>query len=165
MSKIRNTPQGDPTLGPLTNPKHERYAQARASGKPLADAYEAAGFKRDRGNAHQLENARPQNNVKQRILELVESGFKDSDIDSTFIIGGLAGIAADKSAKHSDQIAAYKVLADIYKLTGQYRSPAPEPERLSKEERHEMLKQLLWHAQREQKQAQIVDVEPTDDEE
>lgn len=76
------------TIGPLRCSKREAYAQARASGKSLKKAGEAAGFSSDGGNMYRLEN-NPLNNVKQRIAELIDEGFKESDIDATFIIGSL----------------------------------------------------------------------------
>lgn len=48
----------------LSNPKHERFAQELAAGKPADAAYVAAGFKPNRGNATTLKQ-------KQSILERV----------------------------------------------------------------------------------------------
>jgi hypothetical protein len=39
---------------PLKNPKHEKFAELVASGIPVADAHEKAGFKRNDGNARRL---------------------------------------------------------------------------------------------------------------
>lgn len=40
--------------GPLRNPKHEKLAQELAGGSADADAHEAAGYKRDDGNASRM---------------------------------------------------------------------------------------------------------------
>lgn len=40
--------------GPLKNARHERFAQELAKGKSQIDAYEAAGYKPDRGAATRL---------------------------------------------------------------------------------------------------------------
>lgn len=51
----------------LKNAKHERFAQGLAQGKTATDAHEAAGFKRDDGNASKLA-ARPE--VQARVQEI-----------------------------------------------------------------------------------------------
>ena len=38
----------------LDNAKHERFAQELAAGKSAVDAYEAAGYRRNRGHASTL---------------------------------------------------------------------------------------------------------------
>ena len=52
----------------LSNPKHEAFAQARATGKSADEAYAAAGFKPHRGNAHRLST---NESVKRRVSEIV----------------------------------------------------------------------------------------------
>ena len=51
----------------LKNQRHERYAQELAKGKSLLDAHEAAGYKRDGGNASRIA---AKDSVRQRITEL-----------------------------------------------------------------------------------------------
>lgn len=51
----------------LKNAKHERFAQGVAEGKTATDAHEAAGFKRNDGNASKLA-ARPE--VRARVKEI-----------------------------------------------------------------------------------------------
>jgi hypothetical protein len=41
-------------MPPLDNAKHERFAQALAAGKHAVDAYEVAGYRRNRGHASTL---------------------------------------------------------------------------------------------------------------
>jgi hypothetical protein len=106
------------TIGPLKSVKHEAYAQARASGKSLKQAGESAGFSSDGGNMYRLET-NPFNNVKQRIDEIIEAGFKESDIDARFIIGGLAKLSVDETAPAAVQASCLKTLADIHGLRGQ----------------------------------------------
>lgn len=53
--------------GPLKNARHERFAQWRAKGKSVDEAYVKAGFKANRGNASRL-NANE--GVRARVLEL-----------------------------------------------------------------------------------------------
>lgn len=53
----------------LKNPKHERYCQELADGKPYVEAYVAAGFKKSKSNAFVLRN-RPE--ILERTREIVE---------------------------------------------------------------------------------------------
>lgn len=52
----------------LANPKHEMFAQARAQGKSADEAYQCAGFKAHRGNAHRLST---NESIKRRVQEIV----------------------------------------------------------------------------------------------
>jgi phage terminase small subunit len=51
----------------LTNPRHERFAQELAKGKSQAEAYEAAGYSQNRGNATRL---KANESVVKRVAEL-----------------------------------------------------------------------------------------------
>jgi multidrug efflux pump subunit AcrA (membrane-fusion protein) len=51
----------------LQNPRHEKFAQARAKGARLQDAYEDAGFAPDRAHASRMAN---EVGVAERIAEL-----------------------------------------------------------------------------------------------
>jgi phage terminase small subunit len=52
----------------LRNPKHERFAQELAKGKAADAAYEAAGYKPDRGNATRLHQ---KDSISHRVAELL----------------------------------------------------------------------------------------------
>lgn len=52
----------------LPNPRHETFAQERAKGKSIDEAYQAAGFRPHRGNAHRLST---NESVKRRVTEIV----------------------------------------------------------------------------------------------
>jgi phage terminase small subunit len=41
-------------MGELNNPRHERFAQELAAGNSADAAYEAAGYRKHRGNAARL---------------------------------------------------------------------------------------------------------------
>ena len=41
-------------MGPLTNQRHERFAQAWAEGKTATEAYVLAGYKANDGNASRM---------------------------------------------------------------------------------------------------------------
>ena len=51
----------------LENPRHEAFAQARAGGAVLDDAYEDAGFAPDRGHASRLA---AREDVAERVAEI-----------------------------------------------------------------------------------------------
>ena len=57
-------------MPPLENPKHERFAQALAFGKSAVEAYECAGYRRNRGHASTLRK-NPQ--VLKRVDEILET--------------------------------------------------------------------------------------------
>ena len=54
-------------MSALANARHERFAQERAKGLTVDAAYEAAGFKVHRGNAHRLST---NDSVASRVAEL-----------------------------------------------------------------------------------------------
>jgi hypothetical protein len=57
-------------MPPLDNSKHERFAQALAAGKTAVGAYEAAGYRRNRGHASTL----PKNpKLLKRVDEILET--------------------------------------------------------------------------------------------
>jgi hypothetical protein len=56
-------------VGSLSNPRHERFAQALAKGEPASAAYVTAGFKYNEGNAIRLKG---NEKVQARVGELQE---------------------------------------------------------------------------------------------
>lgn len=52
----------------LSNPRHERFAQELASGKPASEAYELAGYKPNRGNATTLKQ---EQSILDRVNEIL----------------------------------------------------------------------------------------------
>jgi hypothetical protein len=57
-------------MPPLDNAKHERFAQALAAGKTAVGAYEAAGYRRNRGHASTL---RKNPKLLKRVDEILET--------------------------------------------------------------------------------------------
>lgn len=68
--------------GPLSNARHELFAQERAKGLSIDAAYGKAGFKPNRGNAARL-NANE--GIKARIKELQERAAKKAEITAADI--------------------------------------------------------------------------------
>ena len=53
-------------MGEIQNPRHERFAQELAAGNSADSAYEAAGYRKHRGNAARLSaNERIKNRVRE----------------------------------------------------------------------------------------------------
>lgn len=61
----------------LKNPKHERFAQARADGGTIDESYVIAGYSKNRGNAARL-NANE--DILTRVREILEARRMKSDI-------------------------------------------------------------------------------------
>lgn len=64
----------------LPDPRHERMAQALASGMSQVDAYETAGYQRHRGNAARLS---ADENVIARVAELLADSAQEVRITET----------------------------------------------------------------------------------
>jgi len=77
-------------MAQLSNARHERFAQERAKGATADAAYEAAGFKPNRGNAARL-NAKE--SVAARIAELQERGAKRTEMTIASVTERLLSIA------------------------------------------------------------------------
>jgi phage terminase small subunit len=77
-------------MPPLKNPRRERFAIELAKGKSAVDAYEAAGYRRDTGNAAVL---RRHPEVRARAGELALAAATAAGIDINQIIDELAKIA------------------------------------------------------------------------
>jgi hypothetical protein len=73
----------------LKNPRHETFAQLRAKGAGLEDAYEDAGFAPYKGNASRLAS---QDLVAERIAEL-RAELVDQAVNHSTIIAALMRIA------------------------------------------------------------------------
>ena len=58
-------------MPPVSNPRHERFAQELASGKSAAEALAAAGYESDRRNGTRLTT---KEDISRRVAELQERG-------------------------------------------------------------------------------------------
>lgn len=74
----------------LPNSRHELYAQGRAGGATIDEAYVSAGYKPNRGNAARL-NANE--GVRLRILELQKAGADKAEITIAGVLSELWRIA------------------------------------------------------------------------
>lgn len=74
----------------LKNAKHERFAQARASGMTVDAAYVKAGYKPHRSNASRMS---ANDNIAERIDEILNAGAASAGIDAGQIFREAARIA------------------------------------------------------------------------
>jgi len=59
----------------LSNPRHEKFAQALAEGKPASTAYEEASYRPNDGNAIRLKGI---DRIMERVGELQKQGAERS---------------------------------------------------------------------------------------
>lgn len=61
----------------LSNARHERFAQEVAGGATADEAYEAAGYRPNRGNAARL---KANENIRARVAEIIDRGAQRAEI-------------------------------------------------------------------------------------
>ena len=102
----------------LQNPRQEAFAQARAGGARLDDAYEAAGFAPGHGHASRMARRAE---VAERIGELLAARTEAGPTDARTVIAALLRLAdagpavANPSAIHETRL----VLLDACRLMGE----------------------------------------------
>lgn len=103
--------------GPLDNARHERFAQERAKGKTVDEAYVLAGFKANRGNAARL-NANE--SVQGRIREIQDKASTRTEITVASITERLLAIATKgESGTDAPMLSVARAsLMDAAKLNG-----------------------------------------------
>lgn len=103
--------------GPLTNQRHERYAQELAKGKTADEAYQLAGFQPNRGNATRL---KANESVAARVVELKGRAAEKTVITVAGITDRLLKIAAKgEESKEAPLLSVARAsLMDAAKLNG-----------------------------------------------
>lgn len=101
----------------LSNPKHERFAQALAKGETATAAYVIAGYEDNEGNAGRL-NRNEQ--VQARVAEILERAAMRAEITVAGISERLLMIAdkGEKLSEASGLSVARASLMDVAKLNG-----------------------------------------------
>lgn len=117
----------------LKNGKHEKFAQGLAKGMTGDDAYEAAGYAANRGNAARL---KANESVLKRVGELQERVAERTIVTIESLIQEAADIqaAASQDGQHSAAISALTAkakLAGLWIEKTDNRNRNVEPERLS----------------------------------
>lgn len=112
---------------PLSNPKHELFAQELANGVSACQAYEKAGFKPDGGNASRLQN---DDRIKQRVAALLserarkhdkatEKAVKELGITKQWVLAKLV-TNAERALERDDGSTANRALELIGKEQGMF---------------------------------------------
>lgn len=103
-------------MAALGNAKHERFAQGLAAGKTADEAYTAAGFKANRGNATRL---KANESVQARVKELTERAADGLVLTKQWVLEQLADNAA-KAKKVGDFGPSNKAIELIGKHLGMF---------------------------------------------
>jgi hypothetical protein len=103
-------------MSPLRNAKHERFARELAEGKSMSEAYEMAGYKRNRSHASRLV---ANGNIRGRVVELQDAAATETQVTIESLIKEAANIQqlATKAGQLSAAIAALIAKA---KLAGRW---------------------------------------------
>lgn len=99
----------------LRNSKHEAFAQAVAKGSTADDAYAAAGFKPNRGNATRL---KLNDSIRARVAEIKSRVAEKAEWSAADRLIALKAIY-DASAK-DDRRTAISAIAEANKMQGSY---------------------------------------------
>lgn len=101
----------------LSNPKHERFAQALAKGETADAAYVIAGYEENRGNAARL---KANESIEARVAEILERAATRAEITVASISDRLLKIADKAEAKDDASMlsVARASLMDAAKLNG-----------------------------------------------
>lgn len=101
----------------LSNPRHERFAQARAEGKTADEAYADAGYSPHRGNAARMS---ANESIAARVAELQEGAARMTETTVAGLTADLFRIAkAAEDLKEAPGLSvARAALMDIAKLNG-----------------------------------------------
>jgi phage terminase small subunit len=103
----------------LTNAKHERFAQELAAGKTADEAYEAAGYAQNRGNAIRL---KANESVAARVAELQQRAADGVVLTRQWVIEQLIDnvTQAKKSGEKIDGATANRALELLGKELGMF---------------------------------------------
>ena len=104
-------------MAALSNPKHERFAQALAKGETADAAYVLAGYEENRGNATRL---KANESVETRVSEILERAATRAEITVASISDRLLKIAekCERTSEANKLGVARATLMDVAKLNG-----------------------------------------------
>lgn len=102
-------------MPPLTNGRHEKFAQALAKGMTADDAYQAAGYNEHRGNAHRLST---KESVRSRVTEIQARVADKAEWTAADRLRSLRAIHDATSDK--EPRTAIAALAEANKMQGSY---------------------------------------------
>lgn len=99
----------------LKNARHEKFAQALAKGKTADEAYEAAGYAANRGNAARL---KANESIMKRIGEIAARVSEKAEWSAADRLIALKGIF-DRNAERDARVA-ISAIAEANKMQGSY---------------------------------------------
>ena len=101
----------------LSNPKHERFAQALAKGETATAAYVSAGYEPNDGNAARLKG---NDRIEARVAEILERAATRAEITVASISDRLLKIAekCERTSEANKLGVARATLMDVAKLNG-----------------------------------------------
>src|SRR5689334_16169432 len=82
-------------MSTLANPRHERFAQELAGGKSADEAYQLAGYRKDRGNAARLT---ANDSVRARVAELQTASAEKAVITKAWVLEQLCDVLQEARA-------------------------------------------------------------------
>lgn len=140
----------------LSNPRHERFAQELAKGKTADEAYEAAGYAANRGNATRL---KANESVLKRLSELQSRTAERAVVTAESLIAEAEEIrgAAFRAGVYAAAIAAVKekgVLAGV-RVEKSERKSVNDIRRLSDDELDAAIADALARAESEERGSQV----------
>ena len=98
-------------MAALINQRHEKFAQSLAEGKSATEAYEAAGYTPNDGNATRLKG---NERIRARVAELQECGAAQAAVTRQGLIDGTdIQTKAMADGKYSAAVAALTVKAKL----------------------------------------------------
>ena len=115
----------------LDNPRHELFAQALASGKSATEAYTAAGYTDNDGNASRLKG---NERIAARVTEILEKAAERVEINAANVLAELGKMAFSNMLDYAKVNSDGSMSADFTSLT---RDQAAAIQEITTETRHE----------------------------
>lgn len=135
----------------LENPRHEIFAQALASGQSAQNAYAAAGYKPNRGNAARL---KAEESIRGRVKALQAQASAAENVTRERLIEMCMEVfeqAAEAGNAHSAQIAAIREIGVLTGLRVEKRDEPRKPPEMTKEQRDAATAAALMAARHDQR--------------
>jgi hypothetical protein len=109
---------GEGFMGELGNARHERFAQELAAGNPADAAYEAAGYRKHRGNAARLS---ANEHIKNRVKEIQAVGAERAAVTVQSLIEEAEDARIKAMESPNGAAAAVSAITAKAKLAGLWR--------------------------------------------
>src|SRR5262245_45762442 len=101
-------------MGPLSNSRHERFAQSLFEGKSADESYVLAGYSENRGNAARL---KANESISRRLAELQEAAAKSSEVTVQSLLAELQTVC-ERAGALNQWGTVVKSVAEKAKISG-----------------------------------------------